>query len=1188
MKKSFLLLGAVIYGTACYSQNVGVDVANPVQKLDVAGGIKIGNTTNNVAGSLRWNGTAFQFYDGSQWITLGANTDDQRIDQFSLVGNSLQLSIEDDGQGPLSVDLSSYLDNTDDQRFDVVQLTGNNLMLSIENDGQPTHSIDFSGYLDNTDDQKIDAFSIASGNLLQISIEDDGQAPLTVDLSSYLDNTDDQRFDVVQMSGNSLLLSIENDGQATHSIDFSGYLDNTDDQQIDAFTIAPGNLLQISIEADGVGPLSVDLSPYLDDTDDQRFDVVQLSGNNLLLSIQDDGQPTHSIDLSGYLDNTDDQQISNFSLSGTTLTLEIENDGQLPQTVNLDPLRRQLIDADLDTWIRVAQDNGSDNDIIRMSTNATERLRVTAAGNLGIGTTTPGTKLTVAGTNTDAVSILGLTSGNDLTTFNDGAQIAFGYNGTHSYQHFVHTRHNSGGAANNAMDFYVSNGVVGNNTVTNGSTHAMTLNAGNMGVGTTSPAQKLHVLGTGRFSSLASSGNDLVYANANGDLVVSSIDPASIHSGTGTANYLARWTSATALGTGTTYDNGTNVGLGTTSPAFKLHVTGDIHPDGKFVVQNSVDGGNSRGIWMWNAGDSNWGIYMGQSGGGRSLGGGTAAAGAGFSAHAIRFRVANSSSQGFIFENSLESNLFSLRGSDGLAYFAGSMGVGTTSPAEKLHVNGSLRVEDGTINSGSDNIRLMEGVRANDNSYEWVGYYSGTTRQGIILYDGAWSGANGLTNEFSITAENSNLLTLNTNGNHIALMPDGSGNVGVSTTSPSQKLDVNGAIRSTDYHYINHSSPSIIFQDTDHRSGVIHVNSNLMYFLSGNGTNGTSWSSNGSYWPLTINMTNDEAIFGGPVQLREGDLTANDHDIWDVENLTVNTISDGEDSRIDIRDYVWFDNPAGAQDMWFDSYANEPHLRPGSAGWGYLGRVQNWWRYVYATSHITMSQRSLKRDINPLDENRAVQELIVSDIDRLRPSLYKYNNETDDLESGNETSYRPQYHLGFILDETPDYIQDNEFGGVDNYALASMSMVGVKQNREDIKALKEGRGLSKISDFGSTVITEETLWVDFDPEFSSLLTNGELPVVNITAHEMGAELALVEKTALGFRVKRLGTQPLGIEWIANAKVRSAAQVAGQDAVGGSIPQDMMNQLAVPQAAKDKIALIREVDKNIHQKLGVTE
>ena len=1074
MKKSFLLLGAVIYGTACYSQNVGVDVANPVQKLDVAGGIKIGNTANNIAGSLRWTGTAFQFYDGGQWITLGANTDDQRIDYFSLVGNSLQLSIEDDGQAPLTVDLSSYLDNTDDQRFDVVQLSGNTLMLSIEADGLPTHSIDFSGYLDNTDDQKIDAFSIAPGNLLQLSIEDDGQAPLSVDLSSYLDNTDDQRFDVVQMSGNSLLLSIENDGQATHSIDFSGYLDNTDDQQIDGFSIAPGNLLQISIEADGVGPLSVDLSPYLDDTDDQRFDVVQLTGNNLLLSIQDDGQPTHSIDLSGYLDNTDDQQISNFSLSGTVLTLEIESDGQLPQTVNLDPLRRQLIDADLDTWIRVAQDNGSDNDIIRMSTSATERLRVTSAGNVGVGTTAPGTKLTVAGTNTDAVPILGLTSGNDLTTFNDGAQIAFGYNGTHSYQHFVHTRHNSGGAANNAMDFYVSNGVVGNNTVTNGSTHAMTLNAGNMGVGTTSPAQKLHVLGTGRFSSLASSGNDLVYANANGDLVVSSIDPASIHSGTGTVNYLARWTSGTALGIGTTYDNGTNVG------------------------------------------------------------------------------------------------------------------IGTTSPAEKLHVNGSIRLQGGEINSGTDHISLMEGVRADDNSYEWVGYYSGSTRQGIILYDGAWSGANNLTNEFSITAENSNLLTLNTNGNHIALMPDGSGNVGVSTTSPVQKLDVNGAIRSTDYHYINHSSPSIIFQDTDNRSGAIHVNSNLMYFLSGSGTNGTGWSINGSYWPLTINMTNDEAIFGGPVQLREGDLTANDHDIWDVENLTVNTISDGEDSRLDIRDYVWFDNPAGSQDMWFDSYANEPHLRPGSAGWGYLGRVQNWWRYVYATSHVTMSQRSLKRDINPLDENRAIQDLIVSDIDKLRPSLYKYNNETDDLESGNETSYRPQYHLGFILDETPDYIQDSEFGGVDNYALASMSMVGVKQNREDIKALKEGRGQSKITDFGSTVITEETLWVDFDPEFSSQLTNGELPVVNITAHEMGAELALVEKTAKGFRVKRLGTQPLGIEWIANAKVRSVAQVVANDASNGSVPQDIMDQLVVPQAAKDKIALIREVDKSIHQKLGVTE
>ena len=48
----------------------------------------------------------------------------------------------------------------------------------------------------------------------------------------------------------------------------------------------------------------------------------------------------------------------------------------------------------------------------------------------------------------------------------------------------------------------------------------------------------------------------------------------------------------------------------------------------------------------------------------------------------------------------------------------------------------------------------------------------------------------GVTNEFSLTAENGNLLTLNTAGNHISLMPDGGGFVGIGTLAPAHPLNV--------------------------------------------------------------------------------------------------------------------------------------------------------------------------------------------------------------------------------------------------------------------------------------------------------------------------------------------------------------------------------------------------------------
>ena len=56
----------------------------------------------------------------------------------------------------------------------------------------------------------------------------------------------------------------------------------------------------------------------------------------------------------------------------------------------------------------------------------------------------------------------------------------------------------------------------------------------------------------------------------------------------------------------------------------------------------------------------------------------------------------------------------------------------------------------------------------------------------------------------------------------------------------------------------------------------------------------------------------------------------------------------------------------------------------------------------------------------------------MNDIDRIKPSFYKYNMETDQMEAGNENKYRAQMHLGVIIDESPDYILDQSFSG-DNF-----------------------------------------------------------------------------------------------------------------------------------------------------------
>lgn len=59
-------------------------------------------------------------------------------------------------------------------------------------------------------------------------------------------------------------------------------------------------------------------------------------------------------------------------------------------------------------------------------------------------------------------------------------------------------------------------------------------------------------------------------------------------SGTGTTNYMPKWTGASTLsGTSLVYDNGTNVGIGTTSPSQKLDINGNLALAGKEAINSS-------------------------------------------------------------------------------------------------------------------------------------------------------------------------------------------------------------------------------------------------------------------------------------------------------------------------------------------------------------------------------------------------------------------------------------------------------------------------------------------------------------------------------------------------------------------------------------------------------------------------
>ena len=74
---------------------------------------------------------------------------------------------------------------------------------------------------------------------------------------------------------------------------------------------------------------------------------------------------------------------------------------------------------------------------------------------------------------------------------------------------------------------------------------------------------------------------------------------------TGTDNYLSKWSSNTLIDS-LIYDNGTNVGIGTTSPSQKLQVNGNARIDGDALVEDNLylmDAGTTRAKIQLNAGD---------------------------------------------------------------------------------------------------------------------------------------------------------------------------------------------------------------------------------------------------------------------------------------------------------------------------------------------------------------------------------------------------------------------------------------------------------------------------------------------------------------------------------------------------------------------------------------------------------
>jgi hypothetical protein len=406
---------------------------------------------------------------------------------------------------------------------------------------------------------------------------------------------------------------------------------------------------------------------------------------------------------------------------------------------------------DLSNTAGSARLSSLNNDLL-LSPAGTERMRIKSSGNVGIGTNTPDVRLE-----------LRREDSGDLFELNRPASTVSalygGVAGNHPYLY----------SNNSIFTLGVNNpdggtgGEVSYITMRNGSTRYTTFEAGNVGIGTTSPNKNLTIAysesSTNRSNTLsgATAGSGLLINNtssangsyANLDFRSGSADGRILYSynGTGNSGDFHFITDDTAsFGTKLFIGDSGNVGIGTTSPDQKLHVlkgsAGTItsNPDAIITAENSQAGYIQ--LLVPNANES--GVLFGN--------------------------VSSSASGGIIYNNSGTSNGLQFRTNGNSTKMAitssGNVGIGTTNPIGKLTVSadGGTGLEIQTQDS--------------------------LARVAMVGYDRADSAYR----ELYFEGYNFNF---NTSGTNTRLSILNNGNVGIGDTTPSYKLDVNGTLRAT-------------------------------------------------------------------------------------------------------------------------------------------------------------------------------------------------------------------------------------------------------------------------------------------------------------------------------------------------------------------------------------------------------
>ena len=412
-------------------------------------------------------------------------------------------------------------------------------------------------------------------------------------------------------------------------------------------------------------------------------------------------------------------------------------------------------------------------------------------GNVGIGTTNPATKLQVSGTfasnslwtDSGAVSYWGSYStayggltwdtGYATVFATAGNSLRFGSNGS-SPDMVIDTSGNVGIGTTDPQSKVDIVGVLryGNNAasigaLSYGSVGAVTLEGvsantsigilpsgtGKVGINTIAPDTMLHVVGDikvtgGYYDSSADIGSAGQFLKSTG--TGTNWTTVNVIDGSGTANYVAKWSDSDTITDSIIFDNGTNVGIGTSNPGSKLDILSSANP---FITVRTAS-------------------YA-------------AVLGADTTNNYIRIGAATNHAVGTVVNGTIRTWI----GTNG------NFGIGNTVPASILHVTSSgTNAYSATITKGSN----MKGIinTITNNADDMVGIYFAT---GTVAEGTHWSGITGSRSDSAIDwSTQLNFYTHDDNTSNIDIATQkmvikGNGNVGIGTTSPTCKLTVDSS-----------------------------------------------------------------------------------------------------------------------------------------------------------------------------------------------------------------------------------------------------------------------------------------------------------------------------------------------------------------------------------------------------------